>query len=196
MKTNEDVQRLYEVSVMASNDTMDDESRAEAQVEVNELVSSIQQTANTVQFNTRNLLGSDTRQDKQKNIIIHIGAGTNDTMTVALMDITTESLGLSHASVETKDNAHNLLQTSQKVIRNIAGYLTQMGSQYSALEHNLDNSMTLQNNLTNLEANIRDSDFGKETMGLAIDKMLSEANLTLHNYSNDQKKEFEKVLFG
>lgn len=34
MKTNEDVQRLYEVSVMASNDTMDDQSRTELQVEV------------------------------------------------------------------------------------------------------------------------------------------------------------------
>jgi flagellin len=195
-KTNEDVQRIYELSVMASNDTMDDQSRAETQVEVNELLSSIQQTANTVQFNTFNLLGANNRQDKQQNVIIQLGSGANQKMTVQLMDITTENLGLTNASIETKDNANKLLKIAQNAITKIAGYLTQVGSQYSALQHNMDNSLTLQNNLTKIESNIRDSDMGKETMELAIDKMLSEANLNLNKYSTDQKQQFEKMLFG
>lgn len=195
MKTNEDIQRLYELSVMASNDTMDDQSRAGIQVEVNDLLSSIQQTAETVQFNTRNLLGPDNRPDKQKDISIQLGSNSNGSMTVNLMDITTESLGLKNASVETHDNAKQLLQNSKVAITNITGHLTSIGSQYSALEHNLDNSLTLQNNLTTIESNIRDADMGKEVMNLAIDKVLSEAINTIHKYTDDQKQHFEKILF-
>lgn len=196
MKTNEDVQRLYEVSVMASNDTMDDQSRTELQVEVEQLLSSIQQTAETVQFNTRNLLGPETRLDKQKYISLTVGAGSNENLTIELMDITNENLGLTNASVKPKENAEKLLKKSQNVITNIAGYLTRIGAQYSALEHNLDNSLTLQNNLTTIESSIRDSNIGKEVMDLTINKVLSDALNTLHKYSDDQRQSFEKVLFS
>ncbi|WP_374049856.1 flagellin [Neobacillus sp. PS3-34] len=116
-------------------------------------------------------------------------------MTIDLIDLTTGSLGLSNASVETRDTAKQLLQLSQNVITNIAGQLTRLGSQYSALEHNLDNSMVLQYNLTTIESNIRDADMGKETMLLAINKVLTEATYSLHKFSDDQKQHFEKVLF-
>jgi flagellin len=195
MSTNENVQRLYELSVMSSNDTMDNESRAGIQVEVNQLLSSIQQTAENVQFNTRNLLGPEKRPDKLEDINIQLGSNSNQSMTVHLMDITTESLGLKNASVETKDDAAQLLKSSKDIIKKITGHLTRLGSQYSALESNLGNALTLQDNLTTIEANIRDADMGKEVMNLAIDKVLSEAINTLHKYTDDQKQNFEKVLF-
>jgi flagellin len=196
MKTNEDVQRLYELSVMASNDTMDNESREGIQVEVNDLLSSIQQTAETVQFNTRNLLGPNNLSDKQKDITLQLGSNAKDSITIHLIDITTESLGLNNASVTTKENANQLLQDSKTALTQIIGHLTRIGSQYSALEHNIENSQTLQKNLTTIEANIRDADMGKEVMNLAISKVVSEAINTLHKYSDDQRQHFEKVLFN
>ncbi|WML46075.1 flagellin [Neobacillus sp. PS3-40] len=195
MKTNEDIQRLYEVSIMASNDTMDNSSRLEVQGEVDGLLTSIQQTAETVQFNTRNLLGPETRPDKQKDISIQSGPNSNGSMTLELMDITTGSLGLANASVETRENAVELMKTSKNAISNIAGYLSKIGSQYSSLENNLNNSLTLQNSLTTIEANIRDSDIGKEVMNLTINKLLLDGINTLHKYSDDQRQNFEKVLF-
>jgi flagellin len=195
MKTNEDIQRLYEVSVMASNDTMDNSSRLEVQGEVDGLLTSIQQTAETVQFNTRNLLGPETRPDKQKDISIQSGPNSNGSMMLELMDITTGSLGLANASVETRENAVELMKTSKNAISNIAGYLSKIGSQYSSLENNLNNSLTLQNSLTTIEANIRDSDIGKEVMNLTINKLLLDGINTLHKYSDDQRQNFEKVLF-
>jgi flagellin len=196
MKTNEDVQRLYELSVMASNDTINGQDRAGIQVEVEQILSSIQQTAETVEFNTRNLLGRNNSPDKLKDITIQLGSNANDSMTVHLMDLTTESLGLNGASVVTEENANQLLQKSKEVITNITGHLTRIGSQYAALEHNIENSLVLQNNLTTIEANIRDADMGKEVMNLAINKVVSEAINTLHKYSVDQRQHFEKVLFG
>lgn len=195
-KTMEDVQRLYEISVMAMNDTMDDDRRSEIQAEVNELVSSIQQTADTVQFNTKNLLGADARSDKQKSTVIQLGSVSNQSMTINLLDISIDNLGLTNASVETFENANKLLLTSQNAIKKISGYLNHIGTQYSALEHSMNSSLDLQNNLTKIESSIRDSDIGKETMELTIDQILSDANLNLNKYSVDQKQKFEKVLFG
>jgi flagellin len=192
MKTNEDVQRLYELSLSALNDTMNDKSREEAQVEVNQLLSSIEQTANSVQFNTSNLLSKGL---DAKKIKIQLGSGANESMTVELMDITLQKLGLSNASIEPRENANKLLNTTKDVITTITGHLTRIGSQYSALEKNMENSLTLQNNLTTIESNIRDSNIGKEVIELAIDKILSEVNLSLHNYTDDQKQNFEKILF-
>lgn len=195
-KTNEDIQRLYEVSVMAMDDSMDVDRRSEIQTEVNELVSSIKQTSDTVQFNTLNLLGSDTKPDKLNNAAIQLGSGPNQAMTIQLMDISPEKLGLANASVYSFEDANKLLITSQNAIKKISGYLNLVGSQYSALEHSMDSSLALQNNLTKIDSSIRDSDVGKETMELAIDKILSEANLNLNKYTEDQKQQFEKVLFG
>jgi flagellin len=192
MKTNEDVQRLYELSVMAANDTMDDQSRAGVQIEVKEILSSIQQTAETVQFNTQNLLGPNNQQDK---LNIQIGSGVSETITIDLLDISMDGLGITNASLETNDNAKQLLETTQKIITNISGHLTRFGSQYSALEHNLTNSYTLQNNLTTIESSIRDANMGKETMDLAIGKVLSEALNSFHKFSSDQRQSFEQVLF-
>jgi flagellin len=195
-KTNEDIQRLYEVSVMAMDDSMDVDRRSEIQTEVNELVSSIKQTSDTVQFNTLNLLGSDTKPDKLNNAAIQLGSGPNQAMTIQLMDISPEKLGLANASVDTFEDANKLLIASQNAIKKISGYLNLVGSQYSSLEHSMNSSLALQNNLTKIDSNIRDTDVGKETMELAIDKILSEANLNLNKYTEDQKQQFEKVLFG
>lgn len=195
-KTNEDIQRLYELSVMALNDTMDDESRGEVQIEVNQLVSSIKQTADTVQFNTTNLFGANNAKDNPKNIVIQLGSGSGQTMKVQLIDISTSKLGLANASVKTKEDAAKLLETTQKAIKTVTGYITQVGSQYSALEHTMNSSLALQNNLTKIESSIRDSDIGKETMELAIYQILSDVNQNLHKYSTDQKQQYEKVLFG
>lgn len=97
MKTNEDVRRLYELSVLASYDTMDDSSRLGVQVEVKDLLSSIQQTTETVQFNTHNLLGSGSRLVKIKKLNFQIGSSSNESMTIELVDLTTGKLGLSNA---------------------------------------------------------------------------------------------------
>jgi flagellin len=193
MKTNEDVQRLYELSVMASNDTMDDESRGELQAEVDHILSSIQQTAETVQFNTRNLF---VQNNTPNSLTLQQGSSPKDTMTVKLVDISVKQLGLENASVTTLENANKLLQTSKNVIGTLTEHLTKIGAQYAALEHNLENSLNLQNNLTTIESNIRDSNIGKEVINLTISKLLSEALNTLHIYSDDQKQHFEKILFN
>jgi flagellin len=192
MKTNEDVQRLYELSLMAANDTITDQDRAGIQVEVNGILDSIQQTAESVQFNTQHLLGPNNKTDMLK---IHLGSSAKESMTIELVDISTKSLGFEDASVESNQNANKLLETSQKAMTKLTEHLTRIGSQYSSLEHNLENSLTLQNNLTTLESSIRDADIGKEAMNIAIDKVLSEALNTFHKYSDDQKQNFESVLF-
>jgi flagellin len=196
MKTNEDVQRLYEISVMASNDTMDDKSRGELQVEVEEILSSIEQTAQTLQFNTWNLLGPDNKSDKQKNVILQIGSNINENMTFELFDTTTASLGIDNASVSTRENAINLLEKSQDVIKSLTNKLTRVGAQYASLEHDIDNSITLQNNLTIIESNIRDSNIGKEVIDLTLANVLSSAVDSLHKFSDDQRQNFEKIIFG
>jgi flagellin len=193
MKTNEEVQRLHELSVMASSDTMDDESRTGIQVEVKDLLESIQETANSVQFNTLNLLSSGLDNSK---LNIQLGADSKESMKIELIDLTTEKLGLSNASVVPKENALKLIKSTQNAITTLTGHLSKLGAQSSALEQNLNNSLTLQSNLTTIEANIRDSDIGKEVMNLAIDNMLNDVNQTLYKYTDDQKQHFEKLLFG
>jgi flagellin-like hook-associated protein FlgL len=77
MKSNEDVQWLYELSVIDSNDTMDDENHGELQVEVDHILSSIQQTVETFQFNTRNLF---VQNNTHTSLTLQWGSSPKDTM--------------------------------------------------------------------------------------------------------------------
>jgi len=83
------LQRMRELAVQSSNDTLNASDRAQVQAEITQLSAEINSIANQTSFNGNKLLdGSNSSLDFQ------IGINATDKMTVDLQNATVESLGL------------------------------------------------------------------------------------------------------
>jgi len=104
------LQRMKELSVQASSDTMTNDDRIEIQKEMDQLAKEISRTSNTTQFNTKNLL-SGTLQDQK----FQIGANAGETINFSISAMDAKSLGITAdegAMIMTKGSAFTVKSTS------------------------------------------------------------------------------------
>ncbi|MCL5676471.1 MAG: flagellin, partial [Firmicutes bacterium] len=73
------LQRMRELAVQSSNDTLTNADRAQLQSEADQLSKELTRITNTTEFNTKNLLGG-----AFQNQTFHIGANQNQTMSVSV----------------------------------------------------------------------------------------------------------------
>lgn len=93
-ETHSMLQRIRELAVQAANDTNTNEDRQKLQLEVDSLLSGIQQIANETQFNTKTILNGTTLTTANP-IILQVGANSGQTMHLTLKDdATLKGLGL------------------------------------------------------------------------------------------------------
>ena len=86
--TNENLQRIRELSIQASNGTLNDSDRQAIQSEVNQLTEEIGRVANTTTFNGQRVLDGSFNQRS-----FQVGANANETINVAGGDVRTSRLG-------------------------------------------------------------------------------------------------------
>jgi flagellin len=91
-ETHSILQRMRDLSVQASNDTLTSGDRYEIQKEVNQLTEEIQRIGVTTEFNTQQLLSGDYSGKK-----IHIGANKDQTLKVDISDMRSAEVAASGA---------------------------------------------------------------------------------------------------
>ncbi|NPV29192.1 MAG: flagellin [Firmicutes bacterium] len=84
------LQRMRELAVQASNDTLTPEDRNQIQREINQLTEEVQRISVTTEFNTQRLLDGDFTGKS-----FHIGANQSQTLTVAINDMRAVSISTS-----------------------------------------------------------------------------------------------------
>jgi flagellin len=102
------LQRVRELSVQSANDTNTDSDREALQNEVDSLVSELDRIADKTTFNNKSVLNGSFIGAK-----FHIGANSNDTITVSIKDARANSLGRqarvsSDADIQVEGGAQNL----------------------------------------------------------------------------------------
>lgn len=157
------LQRARELAVMSSNDTMTVNDRASSQVELENLLGAVDDTASKLEFNTKKILGQDS------SLILQVGANPGQQMKISLVDVSAEALGLlkdngEYVSLEMRDLAEKLITTIDKAIEKVSGHLTRVGSNMEAVEHHLTNALVFENNLSKSLSLLEDTDMAKEMM--------------------------------
>jgi flagellin len=157
-ETHDILQRMRELSVQSSNDTLTADDRAEIQLEVADLIEEVDRIATTTQFNTQNLL--DTTGGATGVFTFQIGANTTQTIDVTFADMQAAALGVDGidlgADAATSTAA---IQTIDDAIKLVSDERSQLGAKQNRLEHTINNLNTSSENLTAAESRIRDVDY-------------------------------------
>ncbi|MFC4409558.1 flagellin [Chungangia koreensis] len=152
------LQRMRELTVQTSTDFITDEDRVAAQNELDQLLESIDDTADKLEFNTQKILG------EIRPLHIHVGANSGQTLAIDMVDVSTEKLGLDGANLTSREKAEELIGKVDNALSTISDHLANIGSDYEALTHHSDNISLTQINLEKSESLIKDPDLAFEMM--------------------------------
>lgn len=180
-ETHAMIQRMRELAVQASNDTLTDSDRHQLDLEFQELKKEIQRLSKDTEFNTRTLLNGDYSTNGLK---IQAGANAGQTIELFINDMGAGALGLdATTSIATRDDANNAISSMDEALKRVSSERSRLGAYQNRLEHAYNANVNTAENLTAAESRIRDADIAKEMMNMVKSQILLQASqyvLALH----------------
>jgi flagellin len=152
------LQRARELAVMNATGTLTDADRSMSEMELKQLFSAIDDTAERLEFNTKKILGENA------SIVLQVGANSGQSISIDMVDVSTTALGLTGATLGTQNDSEQLIGKIDSALSKMAGNLTKVGSYMESIEHHLANAKVFEGNLTKSLSVLQDTDIAKEMM--------------------------------
>lgn len=169
-ETHAILQRMRELAVQASNDTLVDEDRNAIDEEYQALALEITRISDETEFNTQKLWdGSTTDVDFQ------IGANSSQTISYTFSQTDAATLLTAVGDLKTKANAQKALDNLDSAIETVSTERAKLGATQNRLEHTISNLGTAAENLQAAESRIRDLDMAEEIMDFTKNNILQQA---------------------
>lgn len=154
--TSETLQRMRELAVQANSSLLSDSDRAAIQQEMNQLQNTLDQVANTTQFNGLRLLNG------AATITVQTGAN-GETTSVALPDVRAAALGVAGIDVTSQAGAQAALGSIDTALAQVAQARSTIGAAQNAFTATLNNLTNTSVNLAEGLSRMRDADMAFET---------------------------------
>ena len=162
------LQRMRELAVQSSNDTLTSTERTYTNQEYQALMSEIDRVTSVTQYNSQTLLTGTTDSFGGLNSassVLHIGPNSSatNTLSISLVGTSTGAIQISNSAITTQASAGRSIASIDIAIGSINAMRSNIGAYVNRLEHainNLDNQM---HNTQSAESLIRDVDFAAET---------------------------------
>jgi flagellin len=188
MNVNYLLQRIRELAVQNANDTLNASDRAASQKELDQLLQAIDDTAEKLEFNTQKILGEN------RPLMLQVGANPGQIIAVDMVDTSTTSLGLNGATLLMREDAEQLVTKVDNALIQITHHLTNVGAEYEAIEHHLNNTMLKEANLTASESMLRDTNIAREMMNYIRETIRQKGDYLLISHMNRNVEETIKLL--
>jgi flagellin len=183
----ENLQRIRELTVQASNDTLATAQRTAIATEIDQRRSDIDRIANSTTFNGVELLSSGAAS----SFYVQLGpnsSSTNDRLDVAsaLGNTTTSSggLNLAAADVADSDSALAYLDTIDTALESLNSKRAVLGAYSNRLESAIQSLSVSIENLSGAESRIRNVDVAQESATLARNQILQQAATSILSQAN------------
>ena len=170
------LQRMRELAVQSSSETLDDDERSYISDEFDELELEIDRIAGVTEFNGIVLSdGTTTEIDVQ----VGITNATTSQITVALGDLSADNLSLTGTSVTLASvtGALATLDTIDTALDTVNGFRSDLGSVQNRLDSAINNSQAYLEALSSAESRIRDADFAHETSEMTKMQIMQQAGV-------------------
>lgn len=171
--------RTRELAVQAASDTLTDEDRSLAQTEVDQLMESIDKTAEYMEFNTQKILGEN------RPLYIHVGTNSNQNLAIDTVDVSTKKLGLENASLETREKANKLIQDIDHALEYVSKNLAKIGASYNRLSMKYENASRVQESIQKSESLLRDPDMATEMVDFVKQQIIQQGEQLLIKNTNE-----------
>ncbi len=192
------LQRMRELVVQGSNDTLNDSDREKINVELNQLSEELKSLGTKVHFNNKYLLSGKDGVDK---FTVQTGANAGDTMVMDLSGCNVNNLGTVGMAgafdiTGDQDSRDELLKMLDKDLDGVSTARATLGAYQNRLEFST-NFLDLQaENLTAAESRIRDADMAKEMMEFAKLNVLEQAAMMMLAQANQSQQGLLRLLQG
>ena len=177
--TNEVVdilQRMRELAVQSSSETLDDDERGYIQDEYEELAEEVARISNVTQFN-----GVALTNNTNTSLDVQVGANNtaNDRITIDLIDLRATALGVDTGSLSfaTSTGAAAALSILDTALDSVNTGRSVLGAAQNRLDSTLNNASVFTEALSAAESQIRDTDFASETSNLTKLQIMQQAGV-------------------
>jgi flagellin len=189
---NNVLQRMRELAIQSSTDTMTTTERSYTDKEFQQLMSEITRISSSASYNGMTLL--DGAQGSfgvsgGSSSVLHIGAGSNtsvDQVSVTINSMTVGSLGMTAGttSVSTSSAALSALSVIDNAIKSVNTMRSDMGAYVNRLEFAISNLNNQIYNTQDAESRIRDVDFAQETTEFTRSQILTQSATSMLAQAN------------
>ena len=184
--------RIRELTVQASNGTLELADRVSLQAEVQVLETEIDRIGTNTEWAGKKLFTGGLSSGSA--FTIQLGVDNSQTITISIdgmidHDLTTASGGLGLSStVSIASNAMAYLSKIDAAISVISADRGRYGATINRLDHAISNFQNIATNLATAKGRIEDADFAAETSNLARTQVLQQASMAMLAQANASKQ--------
>jgi flagellin len=189
---NNILQRMRELAIQSSTDTMTTTERSYTDKEFGQLMNEITRISQSASYNGMTLLDGQSGSfgvSGGSSSVLHIGAGSNasvDQLSITVNAMTLGALGLNSTttSVSTSSTALTSLSLIDTAIKSVNTMRSDMGAYVNRLEFAISNLGNQIYNTQDAESRIRDVDFAKETTEFTRAQILTQSATSMLAQAN------------
>ena len=192
------LERMRDLTVQGANDTLTSTDRGSINKELKALHEELTRIADTTEFNTKNLLGTD-----KNTFTFQIGANEQQTLTVTIGKMDGKTLLVSEAKAfSINAGATNvrkeggMISQIDKAIATVSDQRAALGAVQNRLEHTINNLTATNENLSDANSRIRDVDMAEEMMTFTKSNILSQAATSMLAQANAMPNSVLNLLQG
>lgn len=173
------LQRMRELAVQSSSETLDNDERAYINTEFNQLSAEVDRIANVTEFNGISLSnGLTTQMDVQ----VGINNTSNDRITIGLGDLTASNLSVESGAanditLDTVTNAQAAISVIDAALDSVNGFRADLGAVQNRLDSAINNATVNTEALSAAQSQIQDTDFASETSNLTRLQIMQQAGV-------------------
>jgi flagellin len=184
------LQRMRELAVQSSNDTLTSTERAYTHQEFNALRNEINRISQVTNYNKQELISSTAgRFGSTAANNLWIDANTtqgvdNVTISIGTMDVPTLSANLSTRDITTQAHAVLAISEVDAALNSVNSVRANLGAYINRLEHAINNLNVSNTNQQAAESSIRDVDFASETSQYTKNQILMQSGTAMLSQAN------------
>ncbi|MEO6097536.1 MAG: flagellin [Fibrobacteria bacterium] len=203
-EVNNILQRLRELAIQSSTDTMTTTERGYINKEFGSLLNEITRISLSASYNGMTLLDGEAGSFGVSGgaaSVLHIGSGSSnqvDRISITVGAMTLGALGLSSVttSVSTSASALSALSAIDNAVRSVNTVRSDMGAYVNRLEFAISNLGNQLYNTQDAESRIRDVDFAKETTEFTRAQILTQSATSMLAQANQVPEGILSLLKG
>jgi flagellin len=171
------LQRMRELAVQSSSETLEDSERSYISDEYGQLRSEIGRISSVTEFNGLSL--ADNSLSTGIDVQVGIENDSSSQINISLGDLRITSLGLTTSTIElnTSTSAQAAIDAIDTALDTVNQYRSTLGSVQNRIDSALNSAQVYQENLAGAESNIRDADYAHETSELTKFQIMQQAGV-------------------
>jgi flagellin len=170
--------RMRELAVQSSSETLDDGERSYIDTEYGELASEIERIAQATEFNDINLANGD---NASLTVQVGISGGTESQVDITLGDLQATALGVDNTSsgvdLSKASTAQSAIATIDSALDSVNSIRASYGATQNRLESSVNTMSAYVESLTAAKSQIMDADYAHETAEMTRLQVMQQAGV-------------------